>query len=113
MKSHAVPLLLDVQGSPYLVEPEMIEPGENIYPELAPNWDGAPQVVEVEDGETLTICGRRYQVNQCGGLELVALAMPGDSEYLDPGTCAACGAPMDDGDPLRAFCPNGPHTLDD
>ncbi len=25
--------------------------------------------------------------------------------------CRACGSPMDDGDPLRAFCPNGPHTL--
>lgn len=94
MKSHAVPLLLDVQGSPYLVEPEMIEPGENIYPELAPNWDGAPQVVEVEDGETLTICGRRYQVNQCGGFELVALSMPGDPEYRDGERwcCCACGA---------------------
>jgi len=70
-------------------------------------------------------------------LELVLLCEPGDPEAVDheayavslgmeprrpepepddgedPGTCAACGAPMDDGYPLRAFCPNGPHTLED
>lgn len=87
LKSHALPLLLDVQGSPYLVDPEEVDFGpdgvplpENIYSELAPCWDGAGVCVEVEDGETLVICGRRFQVNQVGGLELVALALPGESE---------------------------------
>ena len=57
LKSHSLPLLLDVQGSPYLIDPEAVDfgPGgvplpENIYPELAPGWDVAGYCVEVEDG---------------------------------------------------------------
>ena len=39
---------------------------------------------------------------------LPALIAIGGHPYMIDG-----GAPMDDGDPLRAFCPNGPHTLED
>ena len=91
MPSRSLPLLLDVQGAPYLIEAEAVdfmpdgrpEP-ENIYPELQPCWDALGACVTVEDGETLCVMGRRFIVNMMHDVELVALALPGEPEYVNP-----------------------------
>jgi hypothetical protein len=84
-KVSTLPALVAIGGNPYLIEYEEHEAardGDNIYPELAPDWDGAPLALDdVDHGETIEILGRRYQVNALSDLELVALAMPGESEY--------------------------------
>lgn len=109
--NRSLPLMIDVEGHPYLIEagevdllPSGVPAPENIYPQLPPSWEAPSPVVPVEHGETLCIMGRRFQVNMIGDLELVALALPGESEYEAPAapapddtdahdhTCAACHA---------------------
>ncbi len=116
-KVSTLPALIAIGGHPYMIDGGAIDDvrdGCNIYPELAPGWDGAPFVLDdVDHGETIDIMGRRYQVNALSDLELVALAMPGESAYEDgtedDGRCRACGAMLETGYPVRPWCPNGPH----
>ena len=90
LKRHSLPLMIDVEGHPYLIEPGEVDfmpsgvpAPENIYPQLSPSWEAPGPVVTVEDGETLCIMGRRFMVNLMGDVELVALALPGEPEF-DP-----------------------------
>lgn len=88
LKRHTLPLMIDVEGHPYLIEPGEVDfmpsgvpAPENIYPQLSPSWEAPGPVVTVEDGETLCIMGRRFMVNLVGDVELVALALPGEPDF--------------------------------
>lgn len=99
------------------------EPG-NLYPcafgrLMGKAGDLPGNVITAAHGDQIQLFGQRYEVNclptdgTCEDeidLELVYLSR---RDNPIPDLCACCGAAMDDGDPLRAFCPNGPHTLDD
>lgn len=98
--NRSLPLMIDVEGHPYLIEagevdflPSGVPAPENIYPQLAPSWEAPGPVLPVEHGETMCIQGRRFLVNMIGDLELVALALPGESEHEAPAAPAPAANP--------------------